>query len=172
MKEKEREEIWHFLYKEWSKLHDLIYAYNKIARNAEIKENRYNAAFQLLMDSLTRSIAITIDLFFQNSKRYWSLYSLDYESKLKKDIDKVKKEAEFCIILRSNNFAHLPKEVEQKGNFRFFNFVAIDKLKDILNNINDILITIGRNDGRDESYTEGFIGVQDEVGLLIEDLKK
>lgn len=172
MKEEERKEIWHFLYREWSKLHDLIYAYDKIARNAEVKGNRYNAGFQLLMDSLTRNIAITIDLFFQNPKRYWSLYSLDYESKLKKEINKVKKEAEFCIMLRSNNFAHLPKEAEQKGNFRFFNFATIDKLKNILNNINDILLTIGRNDGRDESYTEGFIGVQEEISLLIEDLKK
>jgi hypothetical protein len=170
--DKTREDMWHFLYKEWSKLYDLLYAYDKIFKNIEIKDNRYNEGFQLLLDSLTRSMALNVDIFFQQGKRYWSLYTLDENGEQKEEINKIRKEAEFCIILRNENLGHLPKNVIQSGNFRFFNQAAIKKIKEIYYSINDILLAIGRAEGKNESYTEGFIGIQEGINLIMDDLNK
>ena len=139
---KEREDTWHFLYKEWSKLHDLLYAYDKIYRNIEIKENRYNGGFQLLLDSLTRSIALNVDIFFQKRKDCWSLYTLDENNQQKEKINKIRKEAEFCIILRNEHIGHLPKNIVQAGPLRFFNQAAIEKIKEIHETINDVLLEL------------------------------
>ncbi len=122
--EKEKEKIYHFLYREWLKLHDQLYAYDKFFQNIEIKSNRYNFGFQLILDNLTRSIAITIDLFFQKRKDCWSLYAIDLEGARKIDIDNAKKEMKFCVILRNQHIGHLSKNIIQEDNYRFFNQAA------------------------------------------------
>lgn len=170
--EKTREKAWRHLYQEWSKIYDLIYAYDRILKAIEIKNNRYNSGFQLLLDSIVRNIVVTVDLFFQNEKKYWSLYSLDKKRKFKEKINKIKKELGFCIKLRNEHFSHLPQNIEQKGNYMFLNEVAVKKIEKCCEDINDVLISIGRSEGKDESYAMGFIGVKEEIDLIISDLEK
>lgn len=167
-------EAWHFLFKEWSKLNDMVYTYDQIFRNINISQNRYNIFFQLLLDSLTRGIAISIDIYFQEGKRYWSLSKFKANLNLKKSISLAKEKVAFCSNLRNNKFAHIPKSnnLEGAGNLWYFNEVAIQRIKETLDDIGSIMVEIGKLDGRSETYVRGFIGVTDEVDNLFNDLQK
>lgn len=156
--------IWCFFCKELAKLNNILYAYDKIFSNIEIRKNRYNQFFQLILDSLTRNIAVTLDLFFQKRKNVWSLYKFDKISKIA--INKIKKKAMPYIQLRHNKFAHLPDGKVYEDNFDFFTLKGIKEVKEIINMITEMLTKINTK----EQYFFEWGRINDSIDRFFDDL--
>ena len=120
-------EIWEFLYREWSKLNDIVDAYNKIFKNININNDRYNQALGLIIDTFKVRILASLDLFFQKRKDVWSLYEIKKIPKNK--IDGIRKQAEEFLIIKNNKTTHLSKKYNHKSNFEYFTRSGIEKIK-------------------------------------------
>jgi len=163
-------EIWQYLCRELSKLNNIIYAYNKIFFNIEIKDKNYGQIFQLILDSFTRNISVSIDLFFQKRKDVWSLYSFDKINK--NEIEKIKKKAQQFIIMRNNKIAHLSNNITHKDNFQFFTLKGINQIREIVKEMENLLKKVSDKYEFRADYIFNWQMIDSSLDCLINDLKK
>lgn len=159
-------EMWRFFYREWAKLNDVVRAYDKFAINIEINHNKYSEIFSLILDSFTRYIIVTLDLFFQRRKNVQSLYK--FNALANEDVNEIRNKANKFIILRNNKIGHLSKNFEHKNNFEYLSKKGIDEVRDILRDIDLLLRKVISNN----SYTDGWVGIKNSLECLFEDLNK
>jgi len=161
--------IWAFLYKELAKMSTAIKAYDKIFRNIEIKKNRYNQFFSLILDIFTRYICLTLAIFFDQRNDSWSLYK--FPSIKKEEVDLIKTKASHFLELRHLQFAHLAKQITHLSNFTYLTLNGVEKIGAIIGDIRKILDQVSNLNNWKESY---FLDRQDinySLDCLIDDLK-
>lgn len=163
-------QAWHYLCRELAKINNIINAYEKIIVNIEIKDSRYKEIFLLFLDSFTRCINITLDIFFQERKDVWSLYRFDKIGRSR--INNIKKKAKEHIILRNERIAHLSKKYIHQDNFRFLTLKGIQETKTIVQEIENLLREISDLYKFNEDYIFDFIGANNSVDCLMKDIIK
>lgn len=165
----EQKDVWDFLNKELAKLRVSISVYNKIFENVNINDNAYNQAFQLLLDGLTRQIAVGFYTFFDRTKRAWSLYRLPTASRSK--IDELRSEAQDIIDLRSDRLAHLSRSAIHKDNFVFISDKGLKIIEVSISKIHSMLSDIAKNSSINEVWALDWVGVESSVEILFEHLE-
>ena len=159
-------EIWNYLFKELAKINTLCKVYDKIFAEIEIKNNRYNVIFQIILDSLTRNIVVSLANFFNKRKDNWSLY--DFNKIKNSEIDTLKRKAMPILSLRYNRFAHLNKNLIHKNNFEFLSLKGIKDLLEINKSIKKLLEKVNLK----ETYYSEFQGVRPSLENLLNDLNR
>ena len=161
--------IWDFLYKELAKTNTVLKVYDKIFRNIEIKNNRYNQFFGLILDIFTRYICLTLAVFFDLRNDSWSLYK--FPSIKKEDVDLIKTKASHFLGLRHQQFAHLSKQIIHKSNFTYLTLKGVEEVKTTIDGIRKILDQVSNLNNWKESYFLDWPDISYDFDCLIDDLK-
>ncbi len=169
MQETEEHKIWGFLYRELAKLNVILDCYDKLFNNIEQKNNRYNAIFQLILDSFSSYTFVTIGKFFDNTKGAWSLYRFKLLDRAK--IDKAKELAQEFIDFRHNRAAHFSKSIAHKNNFIFLSGTGVKKVRNVVEEINKLMNDINTAYKYDEAYVLDWIGADSSIDNMLDDLK-
>lgn len=167
--ESEEHAIWGFLYKELAKLKVILDCYEKLLDNIEQKNNRYNAIFQIILDSFSSFAFVTLSKFFDRTKGTWSLYRFKLLDN--KKINEVKVLAQEFIDFRNNRAAHFSKSISHKNNFIFITDTGVKKIRNIIEEVNKLMAEINTLYGYDEGYALVWIGADDSIDNMLDDLK-
>ncbi len=169
-------EIWGYLYKELSRLNSILVIYDKIAVNVNINNNNYNHFFQMVLDSLTRTICLILSTFFDSRNGTWSLYEFDCLKKT--EIDKLNEYSKDFLLIRHNRIGHISQYYNHKDNFIILTKKAIEKCKEIskgndnLKGLDTLLDEISTSKNYKEGYIAEFRQIDFACENLILDLKK
>ena len=170
MQNTDEHKIWGFLYREIAKLKVIIDCYEKFFNNIEQKNNRYNEIFQIILDSFSSYVFVTVGKYFDKTKGSWSLYRFKLLNN--KKIDKSRVLAQEFIDFRNNRTAHFSKNITHSNNFIFLTDTGVSKVRNIIDEINILMIEINSLYGYNEGYILDWIGTDSSIDNMLDDLKK
>ncbi|MBI5071985.1 hypothetical protein HZB93_03815 [Candidatus Falkowbacteria bacterium] len=162
-------ELWNFLYKKLLKIKKFVFAYDKVITNIELNKYRYDEAFQLILDSFSRTMAVELALFFDRRKDVCSLYT--FEKLDRKEITKICNEAESFILMRHTEVGHLSKYINHGNDFVFYTKTGILKIKEILDSLDVLLQNVNKIYNFNKYYNgETFEEIEKSFEYLFNDL--
>ncbi|MBU4369817.1 hypothetical protein KKG58_03605 [Patescibacteria group bacterium] len=162
--------IWHFFNRELAKLNDVLKVYDALFKNINIKNNRYNQLFQLILDSFTRYICFTLGVFFDRRKDSWSLYK--FKSLKQARIDDIKNKARPFLQLRHTKFAHRSKNIISSNSFNFLTKMGVREVKNLVKEIENLLLEISGKEKLGESYFLEWGGAKRSLKSFVNDIKR
>lgn len=170
MDNKHEHQHWGFLYRKLGKLKEVTKTYNVLIEHIELKNNRYNPLFQLILDSFTHYICNDIYKFFDKSKKAYSLFK--YNTLDRKELDRIKSKYDQYIHLRNNITAHLSGDIVHTNNFIFLSKNGIIEINNAIDEIEKLLVEINIKGEYNEGYVLEWIGLDTSLTNFIYDLKK
>jgi hypothetical protein len=167
----QKKEIWEFLNRELAKLKTITEISNSLFENVELANNAYNQFFQLILDSFTRQVAVSIYCFF-DKKHSWSLYQFS-ECISENEIKKVENAAKEIVELRHERVAHLTrkKTVKHNSNFSFLSDQGVKLLNELIEEIHQLLHKVSTHYHLGSSWAMQYPDIKSSYELLIEALK-
>lgn len=133
---------WNYFCKETSKAQELLDLTEDMWSIIELRDNAYNPVIYLVIDSLTTKVFIHLRHLFDSQKDALRLSRVLTDKEFLEPLKNLKKEAKPFIDAVNREHAHIsknPGEINYDSNFRLNEKQSLDKIREILNEVQGLL---------------------------------
>ncbi|MFO0862831.1 MAG: hypothetical protein U0516_03865 [Candidatus Saccharibacteria bacterium] len=159
---------WIYLNLDLAKISYALDCYDQIFEIVNVRDDAYNLALQILLDSLSSSIVVGLARYFEKRKDSWGLDKLGVSTK---EVCELKEKYDELMELRHSQLSHLKKGKESKYQFFFLSDRGTELARELVQEVHKMLSEIGRTEYSGQSYALTWAGADTSLELLIERLK-